>query len=74
MAYVACGRVDAFFEAILQPWDFAAAKLLIEGAGERWLILAEMIFPQGEPAEILAGNGKINEELLEIIRKDGDNW
>ena len=29
--------------------------------------------PTGEPAEILAGNGKINEELLEIIRKDGDN-
>ena len=26
-------RVDAFFEAILQPWDFSAAKILIEEAG-----------------------------------------
>lgn len=73
MAYVACGRVDAFFEAILQPWDFAAAKLLIEEAGGKVTDFSGNDIPTGEPAEILAGNGKINEELLEIIRKDGDN-
>ncbi|HMA37515.1 MAG TPA: inositol monophosphatase family protein [Chloroflexia bacterium] len=33
MAYVACGRIDAFFHLHLQPWDLAAAWLLIEEAG-----------------------------------------
>ncbi|HUS15963.1 MAG TPA: inositol monophosphatase family protein [Chloroflexia bacterium] len=33
MAYVACGRLDAFFHLHLQPWDLAAAWLLIEEAG-----------------------------------------
>ena len=35
MAYVACGRLDTFFHLHLQPWDLAAAWLLIEEAGGR---------------------------------------
>ena len=49
------------------------AKLLIEEAGGKVTDFSGNDIPTGEPAEILAGNGKINEELLEIIRKDGDN-
>ena len=30
---VACGRSEAYFEWILQPWDYAAASLIIEEAG-----------------------------------------
>ncbi len=33
LCYVACGRVDAFFEYRLSPWDFAAASLIIQEAG-----------------------------------------
>ena len=33
IAYVACGRLDAFFHLHLQPWDLAAAWLLVEEAG-----------------------------------------
>jgi myo-inositol-1(or 4)-monophosphatase len=33
LSYVAAGRFDAFWEVTLQPWDFAAGKLLIEEAG-----------------------------------------
>ena len=67
MAYVACGRVDAFFEAILQPWDFSAAKLLIEEAGGKVTDFAGKELPVGMPGAVLAGNGKINEELLRIL-------
>jgi len=35
MASVACGRVDAFFEKGLAPWDIAAGKVLIVEAGGR---------------------------------------
>ncbi|TXK60513.1 inositol monophosphatase family protein [Alkalisalibacterium limincola] len=33
LAYVACGRADAYFEAGLQPWDIAAGVLLVREAG-----------------------------------------
>jgi len=35
LAYVACGRVDAFYEAGLHPWDIAAGMLLVREAGGR---------------------------------------
>jgi myo-inositol-1(or 4)-monophosphatase len=33
LAYVACGRLDAFWEFGLNPWDMAAGKLMVEEAG-----------------------------------------
>jgi myo-inositol-1(or 4)-monophosphatase len=33
LAYVACGRFDAYFEMGLQPWDIAAGTLLVREAG-----------------------------------------
>jgi myo-inositol-1(or 4)-monophosphatase len=33
LAWLAAGRVDAFFERGLQPWDWAAGRLLVEEAG-----------------------------------------
>lgn len=33
LAYVACGRFDAFFEYSLQPWDVAAGTLIVQEAG-----------------------------------------
>jgi myo-inositol-1(or 4)-monophosphatase len=39
LAWLAAGRVDAFFERGLQHWDWAAGRLLVEEAGGRvvWL-------------------------------------
>lgn len=33
LAYVACGRLDAYIEASVSLWDIAAGKLLVESAG-----------------------------------------
>ena len=33
LCYVACGRVDAFFEYNLNPWDVAAGALIVREAG-----------------------------------------
>lgn len=33
LAYVACGRVDGFFEYGLNPWDVAAGALIVKEAG-----------------------------------------
>ena len=48
LAYVAAGRCDIYFECTLQPWDFAAAALLITEAGG---IITDM---KGEPASLAA--------------------
>jgi myo-inositol-1(or 4)-monophosphatase len=34
-AYVACGRLDGFWEMTLSPWDMAAGVVLVEEAGGR---------------------------------------
>jgi myo-inositol-1(or 4)-monophosphatase len=33
MAYVACGRLDAYIETGISLWDIAAGSLLVENAG-----------------------------------------
>ena len=33
LAYVACGRADAYFEAGIKPWDIAAGSLMVREAG-----------------------------------------
>ncbi len=33
LAYVACGRLDAYIESSVSLWDVAAGKLLVEAAG-----------------------------------------
>ncbi len=66
LAYVASGRMDAFWEFKLNPWDTAAGILLVEEAGGRVTDFS------GEPfrldsREILASNGLIHEELLGLF-------
>jgi len=67
LAYVACGRYDAFWEFNLNPWDTAAGLLLIEEAGGR-----STDFSGGpyrlESRENLASNGLIHEELLGFFK------
>jgi myo-inositol-1(or 4)-monophosphatase len=63
LAYVACGRMDAFWEFNLNPWDTAAGILLVEEAGGRVTDFAGARF-QLKSDEILASNGLIHEELI----------
>ena len=35
LSYVAAGRADGFWEAVLKPWDMAAGRLMVEEAGGR---------------------------------------
>ncbi len=66
LAYVACGRLDAFWEINLNPWDVAAGVLLLEEAGGR------VSGPGGETYElheraIVASNGHLHEVLLKAL-------
>ena len=33
LCYVACGRLDGFWELKLKPWDIAAGALIVDEAG-----------------------------------------
>ncbi len=63
LAYVACGRLDGFWEFNLNPWDTAAGILLVEEAGGRVTDFAGAHFRLASD-EILASNGLIHEELI----------
>ena len=67
LAYVACGRMDAFWEFKLNPWDTAAGILLVEEAGGRVTDFRGNKFLLNS-REILASNGLIHEELLGFFR------
>lgn len=65
LAYVAAGRLDAFWEFGLSPWDTAAGTLLITEAGGLVGTLAGGEYKQG--GDILAGSPKVYSALLELI-------
>ncbi len=67
LAYVACGRLDGFYEFDLKPWDTAAGWLLVEEAGGRVSRFdALKPYALGAPT-ILATNGLIHEEMAAIL-------
>lgn len=67
LAYTACGRLDAYWEFNLNPWDTAAGALLVTEAG------GSMTRYDGSPfqlnsEEILATNGLLRNEMLSFFR------
>lgn len=65
LAYVACGRLDAFYEDWLKPWDMAAGWLLVEEAGGTVSNLSGGAMSFGMP--LLASNGLVHEALAGIL-------
>jgi myo-inositol-1(or 4)-monophosphatase len=66
LAYVASGRLDAFWEFNLNPWDTAAGILLVEEAGGIVTDFAGNPF-RLDSREILASNGLIQAELVTLF-------
>jgi myo-inositol-1(or 4)-monophosphatase len=66
LAYVACGRLDGFWEFGLSPWDMAAGILLIEEAGGRVSDMKGRAHTLRSP-HILANNGLIHEEIVGLF-------
>lgn len=66
LAYVACGRIDAFWEFNLNPWDTAAGILLVEEACGRVTNFAGGQYRLASD-EILASNGLLHEELMGLF-------
>lgn len=67
MAYVACGRLSAYMQWQLSPWDYAAGALLVAEAGGR------VSRTDGTPLEItqkgslLVSNGRIHDAIVACL-------
>jgi myo-inositol-1(or 4)-monophosphatase len=67
LSYVACGRLDGFWEKLLHPWDVAAGVLVVEEAGGRLSDFSGGAdYLSGE--EIVASNGLIHTEMLDVLQ------
>ncbi|MGL4956005.1 MAG: inositol monophosphatase family protein [Bacteroidales bacterium] len=67
IAYVACGRFEAFYEYSLQPWDVAAGALIVQQAGGKLSDFSgedNYIFGK----EIICTNANIFDEFLGIVK------
>lgn len=66
LCYIAAGRFEARFEGLLGPWDIAAGTIILTQAGGKVTDFSGGdSFYSGH--EVLASNGLIHRQLLEII-------
>lgn len=73
LSYVACGRLDVFFEYSLSPWDYAAGLLLVRESGGQ----AELLNLPGEKldfsktATVFAANAACFKQGRDIVSAAG---
>lgn len=67
LAYVACGRLDGYWEMGLAPWDLAAGALLVREAGG---IVADFSGEDGclDNGQVVAGSPKLFHDLLNEVQ------
>ncbi|HEX2050544.1 MAG TPA: inositol monophosphatase family protein [Actinomycetota bacterium] len=61
---VACGRVDAFYEAHMNPWDRAAGQLVVREAGG---VVTELRDPTGVSDGVVAGPRALHDRLRVLV-------
>ena len=68
LAYVACGRLDAYWERDLQTWDIAAGIILVREAGG-FVTSADGGAEPLAARSVACGNEVLHGELIKILRK-----
>ncbi len=62
---VACGRLDAYCDTGMFPWDMSAARLILTEAGGAFQLYGDG--PQVDQQYCIASNGRIQRELEELL-------
>jgi myo-inositol-1(or 4)-monophosphatase len=68
LAWIACGRAEAFLEYKLSPWDIAAGMLLVEEAGGKVSDFKNQKVNLDNPYTTLASNGRLHPGLLKLLK------
>jgi myo-inositol-1(or 4)-monophosphatase len=64
LAWLACGRLDGFFEAPMNTWDKAAGVLLIAEAGG---VVSELAAPRGDGDGVIGANPVLHDALRALV-------
>ena len=67
LCYLASGRIDAFYEHILQPWDYAAGSIIVRGAQGTVEATTPGALEELKPTGIIATNGRCHEDVRRIV-------
>ena len=70
LAWVAAGRLDAYWERNLSPWDIAAGLIMVREAGG-YVTDLDGKDPTPATADVLAGNETIHGEMLKVLKAAG---
>ena len=73
LCWVAAGRFDGFYEHKLQAWDSAAGFLIVEEAGGKVTDFTGKRYSLYQP-HIIATNGKIHDELVDVVNDRHRGW
>jgi len=70
LAWVAAGRLDAYWERNLSPWDIAAGEILVREAGG---FVTDLDGGDGmlEKGHVIAGNEAMHRDLLHLLKTAG---
>jgi myo-inositol-1(or 4)-monophosphatase len=68
LCYLAQGKVEAFYEIDLKPWDVAAGILIVQEAGGKISNVHNKPFDFDDKS-IVASNGKVHQQLLKYLEK-----
>jgi myo-inositol-1(or 4)-monophosphatase len=66
LCYIAAGRLDGYWERGISPWDVAAGAVIVTEAGGTVTDMRGGAF-RSDDREILATNGALHSDLLEVI-------
>ncbi|HEV3216974.1 MAG TPA: inositol monophosphatase family protein [Vicinamibacterales bacterium] len=68
LCYVACGRLDGFWDKNLKAWDIAAGSLIVEEAGGTVTAITGETF-SCDGGNVLASNGRLHQELAGEVQR-----
>jgi myo-inositol-1(or 4)-monophosphatase len=71
LVFIACGRLDGFFEYELQPWDYAAGMLILKEAGGMTTNWQGQSPSLKHSDSIIASNSRVHDALLQVIGANG---
>lgn len=61
---LACGRLDAFYEAPMERWDRAAGELIVREAGGT---VVDLPAPRGASPGVIAANANLHEDFRKLV-------
>ncbi|MDO9546197.1 MAG: inositol monophosphatase family protein [Pelolinea sp.] len=68
LVYVAAGRLDAYWEIDISPWDIAAGTLIVEEAGGIVTTIHNDPIYMRPPYDVIASNGELHNKLLAFFK------